>query len=189
MEKIICTICGMEINLKNYYINNEGILNNNSSEIFNCCPFCGVSKEYFTTDKVINDSSNALDDNTLKILDHAMKLEVFNGEFYKQAAFIAKDDKNKRMFNALSKIEMMHAKIHQKLGGFKELPVLKEMNYSKYKGDNTLLELASKREEHAVEYYTKYYREVKAANIKNVFKALSQVEKEHITLTLTEINK
>ena len=187
MEKVICKICGMEINVRNYDLNREGLINKNSSEEINSCPFCGAGNEYIAHNNLINYGDTLLDYNTIKILDNAMKLEVFNGDFYRKASFLAEEEKNRKLFEALSKIEMIHARVHQKLGGFKELPVLKEMDYSKYKGDEILLEMASKREVHAVEYYSRYTDIVCSEHIKEVFRALSKVEREHIELTLYEI--
>lgn len=57
------------------------------------------------------------------------------------------------------------------------------MDYSKYNNDTILVEMANKREIHAVEYYKKYYSDLCSDRIREVFDALSLVEKEHIELT------
>lgn len=189
MKRVICTICGMEINARNYNLNREGLINKNSSEEISSCPFCGAGNEYFSHESIVDYHKDLLDDNTIKILDHAMKLEVFNGDFYRQASILAKEQKNKKVFEALSRIEMVHARVHQRLGGFKELPTLKKMDYSNYEDDDVLLEMASKREAHAVDYYSRHMEEICSEHIKKVFRALSKVEKEHIQLTLVHINK
>lgn len=184
MEKLICEICGMEINEKNYSFNKEAFLRPNTKAEIKYCPFCGVSEEYLKINgKEYEYDKSKLDDNAIKIIDHAVKLEVFNGDFYKKASALAKDETNKKIFEALSRIEYMHAKIHKKIGGFKEHPVLREMDYSKYDTDKILLEMACKREQHAVEYYEKYSKEIKEKNVLVVLKALSDVEEEHIELT------
>ena len=100
-------------------------------------------------------NAESLDENTLIILDHAMKLEIFNSEFYKSAVKLAHSLDVKETFEALSKIEYMHAIVHQKLGGFKELPKLVDIDYSKYKNDKSLMELAENREIHAAKFYEK----------------------------------
>lgn len=87
------------------------------------------------------------------------------------------------MFKSLAKIEFNYARIHKSLGGFKELPILREMDYKKYDEEN-LIKLANKREKHAVEYYNKYSEEVSSSRLKEIFNALSKVEKEHINLTI-----
>ncbi|MCT8977088.1 ferritin family protein [Clostridium sp. CX1] len=185
MNKLICVVCGMEINDKNYDFNKEGFITSNHIDNIDTCPFCGANKEYLVQGgKAIEfGDSGKLDSTTLKIIDHAVKLEIFNGDFYKKASKIAKDEKVKKVFEALSRIEYMHARIHKKIGGFTEDPVLREMDYSKYNSDEILLEMACKREKHAVEYYEKYSSVVEDKNIKSIFKALSMVEEEHIQLT------
>ncbi|OFI05594.1 rubrerythrin [Clostridium acetireducens DSM 10703] len=186
MKKLVCLICGMEINEKNYNFNNLAFIQCNTKDDIKYCPFCGVGKEYLIGENEYSDNyfkNLKLDNNTLKILDHAMKLEVFNGDFYKKASVLAKDEKIKKMFQDLSRVEFLHARVHKNLGNFKELPKLKEIDYKKYKEDKVLLDLACKREKHAVEYYKKYGNEVSDDKIKNVFCALADVERIHIKLT------
>lgn len=189
MTNYICNICGMIINDNNYEFNREAFLYKNSIDNIKYCPFCGVNSTYINKidqgeGKRINLAVDELDEATSSILDHAMKLEVFNGDFYKKASKLAKEDRIKKMFEALSNIEFMHARVHKAIGGFKELPTLREMDYSKYEDDLILMDLANKREKHAVEYYNKYFDDVCSTKIKEVFNALADVEKEHIDLTL-----
>jgi len=184
MSNLVCVVCGMAVNDKNHEFNKESFIDSNSVDNMKYCPFCGVSLEYLVQGgkELIFDRSS-LNDDALKIIDHAVKLEIFNGDFYKKASVIAKDPKVKKMFEALSRIEFMHARIHKKIGGFKEDPVLVDMDYSKYDSDDILLEMASKREKHAVGYYEKYGKKIEDENIKKIFSALSKVEEEHIQLT------
>lgn len=187
MSNLVCVVCGMTVNDKNYEFNKESFIDSNSIDNIKYCPFCGAPVEYIIQGgkELIFDRSS-LNDNALRIIDHAVKLEIFNGDFYKKASVIAKDPKVKKMFQALSKIEFMHARIHKKIGGFKEDPVIVDMDYSKYDSDEILLEMACKREKHAVEYYEKYSKEIEDKNIKKIFAALSKVEEEHIELTSKE---
>lgn len=184
MSSLVCVVCGMAVNNKNYQFNKESFMSLNSEDDIKYCPFCGAPIEYLVQggeELIFN--RNSLNDNALKIIDHAVKLEMFNGDFYKKASTIAKDPEVKKMFEALSRIEYMHAKVHKKIGGFKEEPVLVDMDYSKYDTDEILLEMANKREKHAVEYYEKYSKEIDDENIKKIFAALSKVEQEHIEIT------
>ena len=178
-----CKICGMEINEKNYNFNELAFTNKNSIDNIIYCPFCGVGKRYLSEDnEIITVESNLLSENALKILDHAVKLELFNGDFYNTAARMSKSEEVKKIFEALAKIEIFHSKIHQKLGGFTKAPNLNKVNYDKYDSDNALLELAKQKEEHAVGYYEKYKNEVNDNNLFEIFEALADVEKEHIIL-------
>lgn len=182
MTVLECKICGMKINNKNYNFNSNAFLNFNSEYSILHCPFCGVSNEYFIdSDREVKEELE-LDIDTTSILDKAMKLETFNGDFYSEASRIASSEKLKNMFNDLSKIEYAHAKIHMTLGGFKEKPVLNKLDYSSY-NDLMLIERAKKREEHAISFYKKNYNKVCSDIIREVFRCLTKVEEEHIELT------
>lgn len=187
MSKLFCVVCAMTINDKNFEFNKEAFVNSNSIDNIKYCPFCGAPLEFLVKDgKELEFDRSKLNSNALKIIDHAVKLEIFNGDFYKKASVLAKNPKIKKMFEALSRVEFMHARVHKKIGGFKEEPVLRDMDYSKYDKDEILLEMACKREKHAVEYYEKYSKEIEDENIRKIFAALSAVEEEHIQLTNTE---
>ena len=178
-----CRICGMEINEKNYNFNEAAFTNKNSVDHIMYCPFCGVGKEYLSEDSsIITIETSLLNENTLKILDHAVKLEMFNGDFYNTAAKMAKDYEVKKTFEALSKIEIFHSKLHLRLGRFAKAPELNKVNYDRYDSDNALLELAKQKEEHAVSYYEKYKKEVNDDTLVKVFEALAAVERDHIIL-------
>lgn len=173
----------MEINEKNYNFNELAFTNKNSINNIMYCPFCGVDERYLSEDDdIIMVESNLLNENVLKILDHAVKLELFNGDFYNTAARMSKSDEVKRTFEALARIEIFHSKIHQRLGGFSKAPNLNKVNYDRYNSDNALLELAKQKEEHAVAYYEKYKNEVDDYKLVEIFEALADVEKEHIIL-------
>ena len=106
-----CLICGMDINIKNYNINSKGLLVENESESIEYCPFCGVTAKYIKcgSEEIFKEHVESLEHRELVILDHAMKLEIFNSDFYKSAAVLARSMEVKETFEALSKIERMHA--------------------------------------------------------------------------------
>lgn len=179
-----CEVCGMLINEKNYDFNESAFLIKNSIYNIIYCPFCGVCEVYLSKeDKIIKVDSEKLDEKILKILDHAVKLELFNGDFYEIAATMAKNPETKKVFEALSRIEKFHAKIHQRLGGFNKMPSLNKVSYSKYDSDDALLILAKQKEEHAVAFYEMYKNEIDDKNLARIFNALIKVEEDHIILT------
>ncbi|GAA0739919.1 ferritin family protein [Clostridium oceanicum] len=183
MEELFCPICGAKINEKNYNINKFAFEDYNVNDMIKFCPICGVTREYLKEEYYIyTTKEEELDENTLKILDHAMKLETFNGDFYKKASFLVKDKKISKIFSDLANIENSHANVHKRLAHIKEIPKLKDMDYTKYKEDEIFLDMASKREKHAVAYYNKYIREIKIDSVKKVFKALAKVEEDHIDI-------
>jgi rubrerythrin len=170
-----CLICGMDININNFNINSERI---------KYCPFCGVSTKYIKVEskEIVEASAPCLDHSNLVILDHAMKLEIFNSDFYKSAAVLARSIEVKETFEALSKIERMHAIVHMKLGGFKELPKLINIDYSKHNTDKSLMNLAEDREIHASQFYEKNLKKIVDPNVKEVFIALAEVERDHVKI-------
>lgn len=183
MKKLVCAICGMEINDKNYNFNSAAFLNENSMDNIKYCPFCGVKSNFISEQgKMIDIDRNTLDKNAIKIIDHAVKLEIFNGDFYKEASMLAEKPELKKMFKALSVIEYTHARIHKYLAGIFQDPVLSKLDYSKY-NDDMLLDTARKREIHAVEYYKRYRNSINSPVIKSIFDALAEVETAHIELT------
>lgn len=178
-----CPICGMIINDKNYNFNENAFLMKNTKNNILYCPFCGVDAAYLYNEQAfLNNAQEISDKETSVILDHAMKLEVYNGNFYRIASGMACNKNIKELFEALSNIEMFHAGIHKKLGKFNELPILADTDYSSLKGDAALLKEADQREVHAVAYYKKYYSSIKDIKIKYIFEALMSVEKGHISL-------
>lgn len=181
---MVCKVCGMIINDKNYTLNGKSVPEKNSVEHYNYCPFCGASSEYFSENKsdIYTVNSENLDENTKKVLKNAVLLETFNGDFYKIASEKAVSLEIKEMFKGLSNIEYIHAKVHKRLLGIKEVPDLKEMNYDKYDTDEKLLKASQEREKHAVSYYVKYLDEVQNETIRKIFEAFIKVEKDHIDL-------
>ncbi|MEY7999891.1 ferritin family protein [Clostridium sp. Mt-5] len=184
MGKLICNICGAIIDDKNYSFNKEAFPKENTLGNIIFCPFCGAPREYMTLEnQKIKEEKYDLNFENLKIIDHAFKLEIFNGDFYDRASELAKNVQIKNMFKSLSKVEYVHAKIHSKIGKFIVKPKLKSLNYSRYKNDRELLDIACKREEHAVEYYERYGKKIDNYQIKKIFNVLANVEKIHIGLT------
>ena len=184
LERIICLVCGMEINNKNFSFNSSAFLKVNYIDTIDHCPFCGADKQYLSNDELSYLSQlSVLDEKTKSIIDHAMKLEVFNGDFYKKAASIVDNPKLNKMLEALSKIEYMHANIHRKIIGYDNLPVIRDMDYSSLKSDEAILKTARIREEHAVAYYEKYINMIEDEYLASILRGLSLVEKTHINLT------
>lgn len=184
MNKFKCLVCGMIINPSSFNLNSSSFIEKNSKEKIINCPFCGVGKTYLNSNmEIFNIDNEMLDEESLKVLDHAMKLEVFNGEFYEEASKLARDTRIKQIFKELKNIELMHARIHKRLGGFEKLPKLRRIDYTRHNTDKLLLEEAYKREDHAILFYKKNEAKVNNYIVKEVFKALSDVEKQHKIIT------
>ncbi|MTI65005.1 MAG: metal-iron-binding protein [Firmicutes bacterium] len=183
-----CLVCGMKVNTKNFDLNKYSFIKGNEKENIIYCPFCGAHKIYFDQkDEVYSVNKEKLDKQSLKILDMAMKLEVFNGEFYKEASKLAKTERVSKIFKDLSNIEFMHAKVHKRLGGFSKLPKLNKPDYTRHDTDRKLLDVAKDREKHAINFYKKYEEKISSEIILKIFKALTDVEKQHIEITEKDV--
>jgi rubrerythrin len=179
-----CLLCGMKINEKNYNLNYHTFVEKNKENKIINCPFCGANEAYLDNEREIYELDiKSLDTESLKVLEKAMKLEVFNGEFYEEASRLATDEKIKKTFKELSSIEFMHARIHKRLGAFEKLPKLHRPDYTRHNTDDLLLREANKREKHAISFYTRNYVNVSCQIIKEIFNALSDVEKQHVVIT------
>lgn len=184
IKTVKCIICGMKINQNNFNFNASTLIEKNTEKNIKYCPFCGVDASYLVyTDEIYQINSDNLTDQELEILDHAVKLEIFNSEFYKEACQLAKDNILSYLLKELSRIEFMHARIHKNLGGFDSFPTLHKPDYSRLDSDILLLDEATKREHHAIEFYKKKSTLVSSPIIKKVFKALSDVERQHEVIT------
>lgn len=181
MQKLFCNICGIEINERNYNLNKEAFSDKNTTDSIKFCPICGAPIKYLSKERFIYKlEDKELNKEVFKILDHAVKLEVFNGDFYKKASELAKNEKISKLFKALANIEYGHSMVHKNLAGIREMPKLTAINYDKYDTDSILLEMAEKREEHAVNYYNKYGKDINSKSLNIVFEALKNVEIDHI---------
>lgn len=181
---IKCLVCGYIIREEIADKNKEAIPFVNSKQNIKYCPFCGVDDKWLveSDDRLLGDKLE-LDDETLKIINHAMKLEVFNGDFYKEASDLCVNKENKSFFKSLSNIEYTHAQVHRRLCKEKRIPSLTSLNYEKFRGkDDLLLDEALKREEHAINYYKRYYDKVCSDEVRTIFQILSKVEQDHIHL-------
>lgn len=182
-----CVICGMEVNKNNFGFNASTLVEKNTENDIKSCPFCGVDASFLIREGAYDLSPGDLTDEELNILDHATKLEVFNGEFYSAACQLAKDKHLSYLFKDLSRIEFMHAKVHKSLGNFPQLPKLHKPDYLRLDSDVLLLGEATKREQHAIAFYRKKSALITNPIILKVFDALSQVEKQHEVIALNKI--
>ncbi len=185
MKKVFCKVCGMAINEKNFAMNNNAIPQGNSEQHYEYCPFCGAHRIYFcdSSEEIFTTDSEKLTIKELEILDHAAKLEFFNGDFYMEASRRAEKDENKLLFRELANIEYIHGKVHMKLAGITKKPELKKIDYGRLKNDEEFIKEANTREKHAVSFYNKGIVNSQDEIVKEVLRAFMEIEKDHIFMT------
>ncbi|MFH1856907.1 MAG: ferritin family protein [Candidatus Omnitrophota bacterium] len=168
MEVYRCRICGEA------YIGKEKPVN---------CPFCGAYREYLVLAgewKWLY--SEVLSDITKENLKKALNLEINNTNFYKAVSEKSKDVYIVSMFKGLSKVEREHASTI-----CKHLNIQKpDSNIGADKAVDSDLENikeANRHERDAVKFYGQASHQAGEKEIKEFFRALMQIESDHIILT------
>lgn len=161
-----CEICG------DPYIGDEAPAN---------CPFCGAKGKYikeFKKAKVNFDVELTEKDNAN--VERALQVEISNSTFYFCASGKVKDIEGQKLFKALGKVEGEHADIWKKILKLKQIPSGKDTCSTEYKED---LKDSHARETRAIEFYSQAAAESKNERIKQIFKALVEVETDHLKLS------
>jgi len=147
------------------------------------CPFCGAHENYFVLAKEWKlIQSESLSDISKENLRKALELEIDNTNFYKAVSERSKDVYVSSMFKGLSKVEREHASAickHLKI----EKPDSKAGLDKAVDSDRANIEEANRREKRAVKFYTEARNQAPEEEIKEFFKALMEVESDHIILT------
>jgi len=147
------------------------------------CPFCGAHQNYFVLAKEWKlIQSESLSDISKENLRKALELEIDNTNFYKAVSERSKDVYVSSMFKGLSKVEREHASAickHLKI----EKPDSKAGLDKAVDSDRANIEEANRREKRAVKFYTEARNQAPEEEIKEFFKALMEIESDHIILT------
>lgn len=161
-----CEICG------DPYIGDEPPAN---------CPFCGAHRKYIKEAKKANVNFDVeLNEKDKTNAEHALQVEVSNSTFYFCAAKKTDDEEGKLLFKALGKIEAEHAVIWRKILNLDKVPEGNEECHSRNKEN---LEESHARETRAINFYKQSADESKNERIKQIFKALVEIETDHLHLS------
>lgn len=147
------------------------------------CPFCGAHQGYFVLAKEWSlIKPEELSDVSKKNLETALDIEIDNTNFYKAVSQRSKNTYVQSMFKGLSKVEREHAS-----------SICKHLRIEKPESDKGLdkavdsdqenINEANRREKRAVRFYGQASNEAPEPEIKDFFKALMQIEADHIVLT------
>ena len=147
------------------------------------CPFCGAHEDYFVLAKEWKLlQGGILSDLTKANLKKALDLEIDNTNFYKAISEKAKNVYVSSMFKGLSKVEREHASAICKHLGI-EKPDSKVGLDKVVDSDKDNIREANRREKRAVKFYGEASIKAQESEIKEFFKALMQIETDHIVLT------
>jgi len=154
------------------------------------CPYCGAHEEYLIpiTDWVDENKGVSPTDADKKNLETTKDLEYTNTRFYRAAAKAAKNTELAGYFKYLVKIENEHYNVACKLlGAEKDSSIF---DPSEEQGsDLANLKYSRQKEDHASKLYAEFIPQTENGRLKIFFKALSDVEADHINLDDMEIEK
>lgn len=147
------------------------------------CPFCGAHDNYFVLAKKwgLLQSGN-LSDITKNNLMKALDLELDSTNFYKAVSEKSKDVYVSSMFKGLSKVEREHASAICKHLKIQKPDSKAGLDKALDSGEANIQE-SNRREKRAVKFYGEAMRQAPEPEIKDFFKALIEIESDHITLT------
>lgn len=146
------------------------------------CPFCGAHQEYIIPAEAWKFSDDIeLSPQSRKNLEDAMKIEVSNASFYLCVSKASKDPFIQGMFKILSKVEAEHAQLHARLLKAPK-PDIDHNPGLCTALDKDSVEESLQRETNAVAKYGRFLGEAKEPRLKEVFKALVEIEGDHIAL-------
>ena len=145
------------------------------------CPFCGAHRKYIKLAKETEVTFDVqLNEKDKANVEHALQVEVSNSSFYFCAAGKTDDAEGKLLFKALGKVEAEHAAVWRKILKLQSIPQGNEQCHVSNKEN---LEDSHARETRAIEFYSKAASEAKNKRIKQIFKALVEVETDHLNLS------
>lgn len=148
------------------------------------CPFCGAAACYFIPAEEWNPSEYVFEisDTSKTNLYAALELELNNTAFYLCAMNAAKakgDEYGFAKFKALKKVENEHADAILKFLKIKSPPLMKT-SCSEDFAKNT--QEGWDRENRAIKAYAKFAKESTEIQLKKFFKALVEIETDHLDL-------
>jgi len=147
------------------------------------CPFCGAHEKYFVFASVWKMlHAQSLSDISKENLTKALDLELNNTNFYMAASLKSKDVELSSMFKGISKVEREHASAlckHLQI----EKPDTNVGADQALDTDEENMKEANRRERSAVKFYGQTIQESVEEEIKEFFKALVEIESDHIALT------
>ena len=141
------------------------------------CPFCGVLGNYLhSAPEYITYGEVDLSQNSREFCRQAIELEANNVAYYRCAARSQDDPVRAAIFKRAAKHEAEHLELIAEMAGIEEEPHIEEEC-----GDDTRenMESALKRENWAVKLYTRFARQAPEGRMREVFRALADVEMEH----------
>ncbi|MAG22409.1 MAG: ferritin [Candidatus Diapherotrites archaeon] len=146
------------------------------------CPFCGAKENFMVEAKDYKETFDVeLNEKDRANAEKALELEISNTIFYFCAAEKTDNEEGKQLFKALGKVEAEHASIWRKILKLPKEDMGKSDECAVSNQDN--LKESHDREEKAIEFYSKAAVDSENTRVKQIFAALTLVEKDHLQLS------
>jgi len=146
------------------------------------CPFCGAHQEYIVpAENWKFEDDIELSEKSRKNMEEALKIEISNSAFYLCVSKASRDPFIQGMFKILSNIEKEHASLHARILKSPK-PVIELDRKLCTAIDKNSVKESLERETSAVKHYGKFLGEAKEPRLKEIFRALVDIEGDHIAL-------
>ncbi len=146
------------------------------------CPFCGAHKEWIIPAESWRYADDIqLSEKSRKNVEEALKIEISNARFYLCVSKASKDPFIQGMFKALFKVEKEHAELHARVLKAPKPDIDLDQNLCTPM-DKSSVQESLQRETSAVAHYGKFLGETKEPRLREIFKALVEIEGDHIQL-------
>jgi rubrerythrin len=147
------------------------------------CPFCGAADTYFVAPRSFASSENIvqLTEIERENLRVAVEIERSNTRYYLAAAALLNDEDLSSGFKRLARVEAEHCGIFSRLLGEPKPDDLDEADGDPADWCEAITESTS-RESHAAAFYAGALTESTNPRVREVFAAVSEVERDHLVL-------
>ncbi|MFZ5753579.1 MAG: rubredoxin-like domain-containing protein [Bacillota bacterium] len=145
------------------------------------CPFCGAAgKLVLPAAEWMNYGKIEMCQQSYEDCQKALELELNNYAYYKCAVARAQSQVTETIFKRLMKHELEHAEVFAKAMGI-ELPSAPDVTCA---GDDvTNMAESNKHETMAIKFYIEAARRAPEPRIQQIFRAIAEVENEHLVTT------
>ncbi|MCX6349262.1 MAG: rubrerythrin [Candidatus Aureabacteria bacterium] len=144
------------------------------------CPFCGVPGNYLlSAPEYIEYGVVELSEQSKDFCRQAMETETSNVAYYLAVAAASSNQVVGAIFKRIAKHESEHLSLIFKMCGLEKPPLPEE---KPLESDAENMAAGHAREDRAIKLYTGFAREAPEGRMKEVFRALADIEKEHYKL-------
>jgi len=153
------------------------------SEAPDRCPYCGAEGENVKSAAYYLEYGEVeMSEQSRKDCLEALRLELNNEKFYEKCAEEAENQISRAIFKRLGKQEGEHAEVFEDMLG-EEIELKEEVQIPD--NDYDRFTEAHEHEKMAIDFYLKVARRAPEKRVKDVFRAISDVENEHLIMSNT----